>query len=37
MTEQLDGRWLRVKDTPDGPKGQEGTAADMPKDQAPGA
>ena len=32
---ESDGRWLRQKDTTDGPKGQTGTSADMPKDTAP--
>ncbi len=34
---ESDGRWIRVRETPDGPKGQEGTRESMPKDQAPGA
>jgi len=34
---ERDGRWERMLDTPDGPKGQTGEAKDMPKDQAPGA
>jgi len=32
-----EGGWIRKKETPDGPAGVEGTAKNMPKDQAPGA
>jgi len=28
-----DGRWVRMKDTPDGPKDETGDAKTMPKDK----
>ncbi len=34
---EVNGSWLRKKDTPDGPKGQTGDSSDMPKGQAAGA
>jgi len=33
MRGEVDGRWVRMKDTPDGPKDATGDASNMPTDR----